>query len=43
MKRTILEHQAQNQQHQKRHKKGVIESKGGVCFEVDTRPFKGGP
>ena len=41
MKRTILEHHNQNTNPEKHKKRGLVESKGGICFEVDTRQFKG--
>lgn len=41
MRTAVLQHNAQNVWPAGR--KGVVERKGGVCFEVDTRQFKGGP
>ena len=44
MKRAILQHNAQkaNNTKQGKSKREILEAKGGVCFEVDKRQFKGG-
>jgi hypothetical protein len=45
MKTAILEHDRQNPRPKAHaHKqKGLVESRGGVCFEVDTKQFKAAP
>lgn len=39
MKTRVLEHNSQNVKPSS--KRGMMEARGGLCFEVDTRQFRG--